>query len=56
MCLDEASAEGLRVLSARPSDAEARLVFGAGTSEGPVAIPATWLETVATRAVALAEV
>lgn len=28
-CLDEASAAGLRVLSARPSDAEARLVFGA---------------------------
>lgn len=28
-CVEEARAEGLRVLSARPSDAEARLVFGA---------------------------
>jgi len=28
-CIDEARAAGVRVLSARPSDAEARLVFGA---------------------------
>ena len=28
-CVDEARASGVRVLSARPSDAEARLVFGA---------------------------
>ena len=28
-CVDEARAAGMRVLSARPSDAEARLVFGA---------------------------
>lgn len=38
------------------SDLVALVRKHAGTSEGPVAIPATWLETVATRAAAVVEI